>query len=102
MFIALAPVASTEHLQIKSLRLAANHIHLLEFALTKVKSFYDWFPPMSLGSAAADTFCLLESKLCTNFMSEIFNPEVDNISRYEMGVGDFPSGQTYRAMVYYA
>ena len=35
-------------------------------------------------------------------MSEMVDPEIDNIPRFEMGVGDLPSGQSYRAMVYYS
>ena len=102
VFIAMAPVASTEHLAIKPLRAAANRIRILEFLMTRIFSFYDWFPHMALESEAVDTFCLFESELCLNILSELFDPEIDNLERFEMGVGDFPSGQTYRAMVYYA
>ena len=98
----MAPVASTEHLGIKAMRLAANHITVTEFALVHVLGLYDWFPPMSEASEAADTFCVFESQLCDTLMSELFDPEIDNLPRFEMGVGDFPSGQSYRAMVYYA
>lgn len=75
---------------------------MLEFALTHKLGLYDWFPPVALGSEAIDLFCVLESAVCENLMSELFDPEIDNIPRYEMGVGDLPSGQTYRAMAYYA
>ena len=98
----LAPVASTEHLKIKTLRMAANHIKILEPALVDALGFYDWFPPTYLGSAAVDAFCSLESKLCTTLVSEVFDPEVNNIPRAYMGVSDLPAGQSYRAMVYYA
>jgi len=88
----MAPVASTENLQIKALRAAANHIKVLEFALVHTLGLYDWFPPVALGSEAIDLFCVLESALCDNLMSELFDPEIDNIPRYEMGAGAFPSG----------
>ena len=81
LFIALAPVASTEHLGVKALRAAANHIKVLEFVMTHKLSLYSWFPPVSLGSEAIDTFCVLEPAVCTSLMSELFDPEIDNISR---------------------
>ena len=102
VFVALAPVASTQYLKIKSLRAAANHIHLCTFLLTDVLSYYSWFAPMYLGSEAIDAFCLIEKDLCRNFMSHLLNPALDNVDRFEMGVSDLPAGQTYRAMVYYA
>jgi len=102
VFVALAPVASTEHLEIKSLRMAADHIHILEPLLTREFNYYNWFAPMTLGSEALDAACLVVSELCTDFASEMFDPEINNISRYEYGVSLFPSGQSYRAMVYYS
>ena len=35
-------------------------------------------------------------------MSELFDPEIDNIERFEMAAADLPAGQSYRAQVYYA
>ena len=96
-FIALAPVASTEHLKLEAFRIAANRIHLTEFALVHEGHLYNWFPHMSLGSEAIDAFCLLEKKLCETFISEIFDPEINNIPRFEYAVSLFPSGQSYRA-----
>ena len=63
---------------------------------------YDWFPSLTPESEALDAFCLLESELCENFLSEIMDPVINNIPRYEMGAAAFPAGQSYRAMVYYA
>ena len=60
LFIALAPVASTQYLKIKSMRLAADHIKVTKFALVDVLGLYNWFPPVSLGSEAIDTFCIFE------------------------------------------
>jgi len=45
-------------------------------------SYYNWFPPISLGSEAVDAFCFFESNLCTTLMSDLINPEVDNIERF--------------------
>ena len=64
LFIALAPVASTQYLKVKTLRAAANHITLTQFALVHVLGLYNWFPPFYEGSEAADTFCVFESQLC--------------------------------------
>ena len=88
----MAPVASTENMGIKAMRATSNHIKVLEFALVHTLGLYNWFPSVALGSEAADTFCVLESALCDNLMSELFDPEIDNIPRYEMGAGAFPSG----------
>ena len=92
VFVALAPVASTQYLKVKSLRAAANHIHLCTFLLTDVLSYYSWFAPMYLGSEAIDAFCLIEKDLCRNFMSHLLNPALDNVDRFEMGVSDLPAG----------
>ena len=101
-FIALAPVASTEHIKIKALRYMAEHIHSTELVLVKALKLYDWFPHMSLGSEALDAFCLLEKNLCETLASEVFDPEINNVPRFEYAVSLFPSGQSYRAMVWYA
>ena len=102
LFIALAPVASTQYLKVDVLRAAANHIKVLQFGLVRTLGFYNWFPPVSEGSAALDTFCVFEPTLCETLASFVFDPEIDNMPRMEMGVGDLPAGQTYRAMVYYS
>ena len=82
----MAPVASTEHLGVKDLRVASNHFKVLEFALVHVLGHYNWFETPALGSEALDTFCVLESQLCTNFMSELIDSEINNVERYEMMV----------------
>ena len=92
LFIALAPVASTQYLKVNALRAAANHITATQFALVHVLGLYNWFPPVSEGSAALDTFCVFEPTLCETFASLVFDPEIDNMPRMEMGIGDLPSG----------
>ena len=75
--------------------MAANRIHATEFALVHELGMYDWFPSLTPESEALDAFCLLESELCENFLSEIMDPVINNIPRYEMGAAAFPAGQSY-------
>ena len=44
LFIALAPVASTEHMSNKKFRLIANHIDIFEFLVVNVLHIYNWWP----------------------------------------------------------
>ena len=44
LFIALAPVASTEHISNKKIRLVSDHIGIAEYYIVDVLGIYNWWP----------------------------------------------------------
>ena len=84
MFIALAPVASTEGLESENLKKLANYVEPIVFLLTDILSFYNWFHL---------------SELTVKAINKLFGLHIG-----ESGNGNinFPAGQSYRCSVYYA
>ena len=44
LFIALAPVASTERMSNKKFRHIANHIEIFEYYVVNERGIYNWWP----------------------------------------------------------
>ena len=84
MFIALAPVASTEGLKAERTRKLSHFTEPMVFLLTDVLSFYNWFHL---------------SDLAIKVINKLFGFHIG-----EMGNGNvnFPAGQSYRCSVYYS
>lgn len=101
VYIALAPVASTAHIT-GFLKFVAHDVDNMIATLVDQEGLYSWFPQFSESSVAIDSFCALAKNLCEEFGNKLVDETVDNVPRFEMAVPSTPSGQTYRAMVYYS
>ena len=90
LFIALAPVGSTEHTSNKYIRLVADHIKLAEYYLVNVRGLYNWWPPQKPEeeSETAEAFCMIDDEFCDTTAADFIGPETNRIG----DGGYFPSG----------
>ena len=91
VYIALAPVASTAHIE-GFLKFVAHDIDEMVATLVDEKGLYSWFPQMSEGSIAMDAFCDLAKNFCEKFVDKFVDETVDNVPRFEMAIPSTPSG----------
>ncbi len=87
MFIALAPVASTEGLKAEKMIKLSHFVEPMVFLLTDVLSFYNWFHL---------------SDLAIKVLNNLFGFHIFQIGEKGNGNGNFPAGQSYRCSVYYS
>jgi len=105
VFAALAPVASTANIPSTPIRLAANHIGLIEFQLVDVLRMFNLFSPMPDAAAGVVLLCNMLSLfgVCEYFNHTLLNHHgVDNPDRFDVYMSNVPSGAGYRTFIYYA
>ena len=103
LFIALAPVASTSHIDSPIATALAPHIKLLELGLAHVLGYRNWFAPMPRAVHLVDTICGgVFAFACKDFFKLLHHDGVDNFERFTVFMSNEPSGQSYRTFVYYA
>jgi hypothetical protein len=99
----VGPVASTANIPTKITRFAASKIKEIQFFLTHIVKYYNWFAPMPLVNEGLTVVCHFVPGICKT-VAQVFLPEVavDNLDRYAMYAANLPSGAGYRNFVYYA
>lgn len=102
LFVALAPVASLKHTEVPVFKKTAKLWRPIQLAAKKFGAFElfdsNWWEEEStlLFCAELEGFC---EELLAYFADA--DPEVDNISRFNVFLKDFPSGAGYQDLVYY-
>ena len=93
LFVGLAPVASTAHIDAWYLVDAANHLRELEFALMEI-GMYNMFPPMTDVMMLEDIACSLPylDEICKHMYSLFHNEGVDDPQVGETFLSHEPSG----------
>ena len=102
LFVALAPVASTAHISVPEVVFAANHVKEIVATVVDIGHFYNFLPQFTAGTMALDALCAIVGPLCEAFVDIFVDESIDNVPRLEMGLPNFPAGQTWRTFVYYA
>ena len=103
LFVALAPVAKTGHLNSAALRLAALSRDEIKFVIVNQLRIFDWFPPPIAGQEALIVFCNILGFVCEAVESLLLkNADVINYERLDVAASNYPSGSSWRNAYYYA
>ena len=92
--MALAPCISTVAM---GKTWATEHLGLVEMIVVDILKYYNWFAPMPVLQHLVGTFCDVLPSACP-FLKDA---GLNNMSRFDVMLSSFPSGQSYRAMLYY-
>ena len=102
IYVALAPVASTVHLDSAEIRLAAHMINEIEFTLVDLLRMYNWFAPVPDLVHTLEFVCHLLPDVCLWVSGLLHHDGVDNADRFDVFMSNEPPGASYRTFVYYA
>ena len=100
---ALAPVANLHNVEVPVFQELSKFWRELQIAVKKV-GLYDMFNLNWWEDETALVTCDLFGTICTDLLKYFadMNPEVDNLSRGEVFLANFPVGTGYQAIVNYA
>ena len=100
--MALAPCPTTANMPIGW---AERNYEKLEFILVDLLGYYSWFYPMPrlamIVSFVVDLMEYIVPDVAANIKYKFVNGDVNNVDRFDMLLAHFPSGQSYRAMIWY-
>lgn len=101
LFCALAPVASTSHIEIPALVEASQHIEEIVIAVTDVAHVYSLIPAHPLAMETAEVVCAIPyvDGICEWLYSH--TDEYDDPYAIAIAASYVPSGSGYRDWVYY-
>ena len=103
LFVALGPVTSLVNIEVPALRWLSNDWREVEYLALKFGA-YDL---MNFGweeETAAQLFCDAVGVVCADLLQYVAdaNTDVDDMDRYDVFLKDFPAGNGYGNLVYYA
>lgn len=103
LFVALAPVASTHNLQVDALQSIAPYWRPIQFAAEKLGVYniigMNWWE-----EETTLLFCAMFDGVCEGMISAVADadPSVDNMSRLDVFMSNFPAGSSYQDLVMFA
>lgn len=103
LFVALGPVTSLVNVEVPALRWLSNDWREVEYLALKF-GVYDLANFGSLEESATQLFCAALDVVCKDLVQYVAdaNPDVDQMDRYSVFLKDFPAGNGYGNLVYYA
>ena len=103
LFVALGPVTSLNNIKVPALRSLSKNWREVEYVALKTGA-YNLFNFGWLEESAAQLLCNHFEGVCETLIRYIAdaNVEVDDMDRYDVFLKDFPSGNGWGNLVYYA
>lgn len=103
LFVALGPVTSLNNCMVEALRISSAEWPEVEYIAVK-EGAYNLMDAGWLEEDAAQAFCAELEGLCEGLLKNIADadPSVDAMDRFNVFLKDFPAGEGYGALVYYA
>ena len=103
LFVALGPVTSLVNIEVPALRALSKEWREVEYLGIKFGA-YDLFNLGYLEETAVQLLCNEVSFVCDDLVRYVAdaNTDVDDMDRYDVFLKDFPAGNGYGNLVYYA
>jgi len=103
LFVALAPIANLYNVQVPAFHSLATYWREVQLA-AKTFGVYNTFEMNWWEDEAVKLFCLPFGETCKSFLAYFadMDPSVDNLSRGEVFLNNFPVGQGYQCVINYA
>ena len=98
----MAPVGCTKN-QTGEMKFVSNFIDEMTTTMIDDMHIYNWLPPDRNLARAEEAFCNIPGikEFCEWMGNELINEDVMNMDRIDVGMANMPSGQTWRALIYY-
>jgi len=90
LFVALAPVATTAHLENEAMRIAASQVDFLQWLIVDVLNYPNLIPPSYLEDEALEILC--DVFPCKELIKILYDDDIDNGDRLDTGISIVPSG----------
>lgn len=103
LFVALGPVTSLVNIEVPALRALSKEWREVEYTALKL-GVYDLMNFGSLEESAVQIFCDTIDVVCDDLIRYVADADtsVDEMDRYDVFLKDFPAGNGYGNLVYYA
>ena len=103
LFVALGPVTSLNNIEVPALRALSQDWREVEYLALKLGA-YNLFQFGYLEESAAQVLCETYEFICADLVRAIADADttVDRMDRYDVFLKDFPAGNGYGNLVYYA
>lgn len=102
LFVALAPVATTQNVAAENLVTASNHINEIVAVAIDALHIYDFSPSVPLASETIDLLCFVPylNSICKDFFN-ITQDRVNDPVASQIMWSNMPAGSGWRVWVYY-
>lgn len=103
LFVALGPVTNLSNVKVPALRALSKDWREVEYLALKAGVYnlldFGWYEETGI-----QLFCDALPVACDDLVAYMAdsNPEVDNMDRFDVFLKDFPAGNGYGNLVYYA
>ena len=103
LFVALGPVTTLNNIRVPALKKLSSEWHEVEWTAYELGA-WDLFGSNWREEEGIQIFCGIFLPLCEDIISAVAdaNTDVDNMDRLSVFLKDFPAGEGYQSIVYYA